>query len=115
MSDSEIKNAIIRSVKLGFSDRGFLDAWLDLDYGGSGQGFGGYTLYLPPSFSHHKLESPAGHFLFRAMVVAGVESWDQMAGRSVRVKANHSGVEAIGHIVKDDWFCPKDDFAALNK
>ena len=115
MSEPEIKNAVIESASLGFGDRGFLDAWLNLSYGGSGQGFGGYTLYLPKSFDHHKLESVAGHFLFRIMEVAGVESWDKLKGRTIRVRANHTGVEAIGHIVKDDWFCPKDDFAALNK
>ena len=27
------------------------------------------------------------------------------------MRGNHSGIEAIGHIVKDDWFCPRDDFA----
>lgn len=91
-----------------------MTAWIDLDYGGSGQGFGGYALYLPKSFSHHKLESVAGHFLFRVMEVAGAERWDQLAGKTVRVRADHSGVEAIGHIVKDDWFCPKADFAKTN-
>ena len=24
---------------------------------------------------------------------------------------DHGGIEAIGHIVKNDWFCPRDDFA----
>jgi hypothetical protein len=115
MREPETKNAVIESASLGFGDRGFLDAWLSLSYGGSGQGFGGYTLYLPKSFDHHKLESVAGHFLFRIMEVAGVESWDKLKGRTIRVRASHTGVEAIGHIVKDDWFCPKDDFAGLNK
>lgn len=106
---SEIKNAVIKSASLGFGDRGFLDAWLDLDYGGMCQGFGGYTLYLPKSWTHHSLNSPAGHFIFRVMEIAGVERWDKLAGKTIRVKATHGGVEAIGHIVKDDWFCPATD------
>lgn len=106
----EIKNAVIESVSLGFSDRGFLDCWLTLNYGGSGQGFGGYTLYLPKSWDHHKIDSPAGHFLFRCMEISGVEKWENMKGRTIRVKATHCGIKAIGHIVKDDWFCPSDDF-----
>lgn len=111
----EIKNAIIKSAKITCGDRGFLDCWLDLDYGGTGQGFGGYVLYVPKSWRHHKVESVAGHFIFRIMEVAGVESFDQLKGRTVRVKAEHSGAHAIGHIVNDDWFCPKEDFASLAK
>lgn len=91
-------------------DRGLLTAWLDLDYGGAGQGFGGYALYLPASFDHHTLLSHAGHFIFRVMEVAGVERWDQLPGKTIRVRSKHTGVEAIGHIVKDDWFSPSEDF-----
>lgn len=109
----ETKNAIITAARIDMGDRGLLTAWLTLDYGGSGQSFGGYSLYLPASFSHHNLSSPAGHFLFRCMEVAGVEVWDGIVGKTVRVRAEHNGVEAIGHITKDDWFCPEEDFKAL--
>ncbi|MCK8211874.1 hypothetical protein LW979_17710, partial [Erwinia amylovora] len=82
-----------------------------LDYGGSGQGFGGYVLYLPKSYSHHELKSVAGHFIFRLLEVAGVDSCDKLKGRTIRVKCEHSKVHAIGHIVRDDWFNPSEDFA----
>jgi len=110
MSEIEIKNAIIESAEITDSDRGFLDCWLQLDYGGTGQGFGGYALYLPKSFKHHKLESVAGHFIWRVMEIAGVSKWKDLKGKTIRVKAEHNKVHAIGHIVKDDWFCPSDDF-----
>jgi hypothetical protein len=110
MSDLEPKNAIIESAKLSKGDRGFLDCWLYLDYGGAGQGFGGYALYLPKSWDHHKLESVAGHHIFRILEIAGVEDWDQLKGKSIRVKAQHGGVKAIGHIIKEDWFCPEQDY-----
>jgi hypothetical protein len=115
MNEPEIKNAVIESAELTTGDRGFLDCWLTLDYGGSGQGFGGWTLYLPKSWTHHKLESPAGHWIFRCMEVAGVDKFSDLKGRTIRVKSTHSGVQAIGHIVKDDWFCPEEDFKALRK
>ena len=106
----EIKNAIIKSARIISDDHGLLSAWLMLDYGGSGQGFGGYCLYLPKSFTHHQLLSHAGHFIWRCMEIADVTEWSKIAGKTIRVKADHGGVEAIGHIVKDDWFCPRDDF-----
>lgn len=110
MPSSEIRNAIIEDATLSYGDRGILECWLTLDYGGSGQGFGGYTLYLPKSYIHHKRLSHAGHFLYRCMEVAGVTDWSKLKGRTVRVRIDGGLARAIGHIVKDDWFCPEVDF-----
>lgn len=111
----EIKNAVITGAVLDIGDRGLLQGWLHLDYGGSGQGFGGYALYLPKSYKHHNIQSVAGHFIFRCMEIAGVEKWDQLKGKTIRVRASRTGVEEIGHIVKDDWFSPSEDFKELNQ
>jgi hypothetical protein len=108
-----IKNAVITSASITTGDRGFLDAWLHLDYGGSGQGFGGYVLYLPKTFAHHNIESVAGHFIFRIMEISGVTNWEDLKGKTIRVDADHGGVSGIGHIVKDDWFYPKADFHTI--
>ena len=106
----ETRNAIITGARLDMGDRGLLTAWLDLDYGGTGQSFGGWALYLPKSYSHHELKSVAGHFIFRCMEIAGADEWNKIVGKSIRVKAEHSKVHAIGHITKDDWFQPSMDF-----
>lgn len=112
-ADIEEKNAIITAATITSGDYGLLSAWLTLDYGNSGrQGFGGYSLYLPKSFKHHTINGPAGHFIWRVMEIAGVEKWDALVGKTIRVRASHSGVQAIGHIVKDDWFVPSVDLAA---
>jgi hypothetical protein len=110
----EEKNAVIKSARLTKGEKDILDAWLQLDYGGSGQGFGGYALYLSPDFKHHELKSVAGHFIFRVLEIAGVDSWKDLPGKSIRVKAERNKVHAIGHIIEDDWFDPKKDFDKVN-
>ena len=109
----EIRNAIIESATLDDADRGFLNASLTLDYGGIMQGFGGYCLYVPKSFKHHKIESVAGHFIWRCMEVAGATDWSDLPGKTIRARIDDGLVKAIGHIVKDDWFCPADDFKEI--
>lgn len=111
MRETETKNAVIKSARIT-TDDGFLTVWLDLDYGGTGQGFGGFTLYLPKHWTHHNPAGPnyAGHFIARVMEIADVASWERLPGMTIRVRSEHCGVEAIGHIVKDDWFNPRADF-----
>ncbi|MDE2233775.1 MAG: hypothetical protein KGJ90_06775 [Patescibacteria group bacterium] len=105
-----IQNAIIESAVLTRADHNLLSAWLHIDYGGSGQGFGGYSLYIPKSFTHHTLESVAGHFIFRVLEIADVEEWSKLKGKTIRAHVENGLVEGIGHIVRDDWFFPADDF-----
>lgn len=118
---AKIKNAIIASTSLDTGDRGLLTGWLFLDYGDGGhQGFGGHALYLPKDYEHHTIKGDyAGHFIFRCMQIAGVESWDKIKGKSIRVKFDGDGgfsskIIAIGHIVKEDWFSPDTDFKTMS-
>ena len=79
----EIKNAVINSATITSSECGLLTAYLDLDYGDSCQGFGGYTLYLPISFKHHQDSirlNAAGHFIFRVMEVDGASDCAKLPG-----------------------------------
>lgn len=109
--DERVMNAIIEDAVIDIGERGFLTAWLALDYGGSGQSFGGIVLYLPKSWTHHNMSSGfAGHFIYRVLEIAGVAKWSELKGKTIRAKTSHSKVRAIGHIVKEDWFCPSADF-----
>lgn len=107
---TEIKNAIISNATLTTDDHGLLSSWIHVDYGGSGQGFGGYGLYLPKSFKHHERKSFAGHWIWRVMEIADVTEWSELKGKTIRVKCEHSKIHSIGHIVNDDWFAPAIDF-----
>jgi hypothetical protein len=109
---AEVKNAIIKSVSLtrNDGDRGILGCWLHLDYGSCCQSFGGRALYLPKSYTHHKMESVAGHYIYRILECADVENFDELVGRSVRVITTQVCVYAVGHIINDDFFCPAIDF-----
>lgn len=109
-----IKNAIVDYVTISNGDHGCLSAWVGLDYGGSGQGFGGYALYVCKDTDEWKHKANfAGHFINRVLEVCGVTKWADCKGKAVRVKSSHSKVYAIGHIVKDDWFNPEEDFKGV--
>ncbi len=111
------RNAVIKNARISLNDRDLLDCMLELDYGGSGQCFGGYTLHLGPGYAHHNKSklgpNYAGVFIERVLRMAGVDGWHQLPGRTVRVRHEHSKVHAIGHIVKDEWFNPSEEFKAM--
>jgi len=109
---AEIRNAMITGARFD-TERG-LSAWLTLDYGGSCQGFGGYILYVPADWKHHgESGNYAGHFIYRCLEIAGVTDWSKLVGKTIRAKCEHSKVHAIGHIIKDDWFNPTEDFKKM--
>lgn len=111
------KNAVIESAQISNDDHGILTTWLILDYGGSGQGFGGYVLYLPKDFTHSaNQKNYCGHFIWRVMEIAGVEDWSELVGKTIRVRVPDEyvgSIIAIGHIIKDDWFDPKKEFEEM--
>jgi len=102
-----IKNAKIEKTKLGFEDGShWFTCWLFLDYGDSThQGFGGYG--LGPKWGIQ--------FIQELMKTVGVEEWDELIGKYVRVEIDESKdknwnkeIIKIGHITEENWFCPLD-------
>lgn len=114
-----IRNAKIESTSFSIL-YGTLSGWINFTYGdASVQSMGGLSLYLPPDFTHHA-EQPnvMGHWMYRIMQVAGVNNWEDLPGKIVQIKLNddiNPIIVAIGHILKDDWFNPKEEFQKLIK
>lgn len=111
-----VHNAIIRDATIGVERDFMLGSWVHVMYDKvSGQGFGGFALYLDKSCRHHSLLSTAGHWIYRVLQIAGVEKWDDLPGKAIRCRVESGRIEAIGHITESDWFCPSNDFKALRR
>ncbi len=103
----EIKNAKITKVRLGYEDHGILTCFLDLDYGSLSQGFGGYTLDSYDEAKKERVGTAYGmEFLIRIMKVVGVENWEDLVGKHVRVKTEWTKIHELGNILEDRWFNP---------
>lgn len=98
-----MKNATIIGTMLGCEDHGVLTCYLTLEYETGAQGFGGWCFgaMQGPVTSAFGME-----FIRQVLLVAGVEKWEDLKGRPVRVDATPDRVHAIGHYVKDVWFRP---------
>lgn len=113
--DVEIVNARIDSTMLGVEDHGIMTAMIGLDYGGSHQSFGGYGMDEPikenGEFKGRRGTAYGCEFIRRVLEVVGVERWEDLKGRHVRVKRPKGlggTIIAIGNIIKDQWFDPKE-------
>lgn len=106
------KNAYVKSILVGREARGILTVSMSLDYGSLRQSFGNYCLYTNPD-KEKKVQrgfSCCGHFIWRLLDICGVEELGDAVGKTIRVRGSDSKIEAIGHIVNDDWFYPEAEF-----
>jgi hypothetical protein len=107
-SGRQIKNAKIVSTVLGYEDHGILTMYVTLDYGHSGQSFGGYTFdaYDPKLERRIVAGSYGMRFVTDLMRAVGVDRYEALPGTVVRVEASHDSVYRIGHFLRDTWFDP---------
>lgn len=103
----EIKNAIITSTMLGIEDHGIMSFYLYLDYGGSGQGAGGWCLDTPieqgGTFIRRIGTAGGLTLIMEILKIANVEKWEDLKGKYIRVKSDYGKVHAIGNILTDKW------------
>lgn len=106
----ESKNALITGTSLGNESHGIFTVSLTLEYGIGCQCFGGYAMDDYDKRKKKRLGTAYGMaFIMRVLEIAGVDSWEKLKGKYIRVEATHSEVIGIGHITKDDWFYPEQD------
>ncbi len=103
----EVRNAVITSTMLGIEDHGIMSFYLYLDYGGSGQEAGGWSLDTPVKIGNtflRRVGTAEGlSLIMKILDVVGVGKWEDLKGKHIRVKQDHTAVHAIGNIIKNEW------------
>ena len=115
MNKTEIINGKITSTKLG-EEHGCLTASLMIEGNGWCCGFGGYCLdHWFADVGEHRSSDGYGAII-ELMKVLGVDSWEELNGKYVRVEIEGWGgkILRIGHLMKDKWFSFKDYFDTVN-
>ncbi len=108
-----LENMKITSVDLSMRDHGAITLMMAMEGNGIGTIYGGICLghgYLgAKEFSGSEKAMP---YIMRIMDVVGVECFNDMKGKYVRVaiKTFSSPVKIIGNIIEDKWFNPESFF-----
>ena len=109
----EIKNAKITGTKITMADHGILTFYLGLDGDSWSTWYGGYCIgkgYLEAEeFSGYDKGLEA---MMRIMDVVGVDTWEDLKGKYIRVKMVDVGdsIITIGNLIKEKWFNIKEFF-----
>lgn len=116
----EIRNALIESVDLSMADQGCLTLAMTFDGGGWGCVYGGYCIgkgYLGADDDFFEGSAVGMEYLIRIMDTVGVERFQDLKGKYVRVATKGLGnpVNIIGNILKDKWFDAKTFFTDKEK
>lgn len=105
-----IKIATIENIDITKDIKGYCSLRINFHYNENEQEHNGYLLYFPNSKNNCRLERVTGHFIFRCFAIAEVNEFCELKGKKIRVCSLYNKVQSIGHITKEDWFCPSDDF-----
>lgn len=116
----KIENAVIKDIDLSMADHGCLTLSMTLDGGGWGVVYGGYCLgkgYLGADDDFFSGSAAGMEYLIRIMDTVGVERFQNLKGKYVRVATKGWGgpVKIIGNILNDQWFDPDTFFADKEK
>ena len=114
---SEIVNCQIKSTSLGFMDRGIMTLWLHLEWPGAGIAFGGYALDEFNKEADTRIGVGVSlDFIREILEVVGVEKWEDLKGKFIRLDAEGWGGKAlgIGNLLEERWLYPQQFFIEHN-
>lgn len=112
----KIENVQITDVSISMADHGCLTFWITVEGDGWGCNIGGYCIgkgYLgAKEFSEY---APGLEAMMRIMDTVGVERWEDLKGKYIRIKDEGWGstINCIGNLIKDKWFNLKDFFTKV--
>lgn len=116
----EIKNARIKSTKLGREDHGIMTFMIHIEFdcsnfGVSNQcGIGGYALDRYDRETKKRVFSAKGmEAISKILDMVGVDNWEDLKGKYIRVKENGLGssIDEIGNLMEEKWFNLKEFFS----
>lgn len=108
MNNYEIENAVIESVDIDTGRGNHLNIKINVEYQMSGQSFGGY--YLGSTDSPSLAEPNAlGYCIARLFQILEINSFQELAGKPIRVHIENGIISGIGHFLKDQWFMVHDE------
>lgn len=110
----EVKNAKIVSTTLGKEDHGIMTFYITIEAHGWGCSIGGYALSgKDPVTGEYGFCGEGLEAIARICEVVGVNKWEDLPGKYIRVKDNSWGstIDEIGNLIDEKWFNLRDFFS----
>lgn len=112
----KIKNAQIESTMLGREDHGIMTFSIHVKFDKCVCcGIGGYCLDEYSSETKTRVfRGESIEVISKILEVVGVETWEQLPGKYIRIKDNGWGstIDEIGNLMEDKWFNLREFFAS---
>ena len=111
----EIRNAKIDYTMFGREDHGIMTFMIGINISGGGCcGVGGYAIDgYDRETKSRKFTAKGLEAISKILEVVGVDTWEQLKGKYIRVKDNGWGstVDEIGNLMDDKWFNLREFFS----
>lgn len=90
--DENPELGVIKSVMLGIEDHGLFTFQLDINFGGTGQGFGTYCLDTYDPIKKERVGTAFGcTAILQLLRAVGVQEWKDLVGKAVWCYRNEKG------------------------